>query len=420
LVLVERDHIGIFGKMNCGKSSIMNMLTQQETSIVDPMPGTTADTKIALQEIHGMGPVKLFDTAGLDEAGDLGSKKRAKGMADLKECDLVLLVIDPDTQGFETESGILRQARELDKQILVIYNLFQPSSEQRIPLVEERVPLLRFHKKINLVAIDPSCRKPLLDFILGNFVSKNCKMELLPFVERDEFYILNIPMDAETPPGRYLRPQAMAEEYITRQWAYPVSYRMDLGKARSGDAGERRRFDAFLGSLNRRPKALITDSQAMDLMHTWTPDDMMLTTFSIMMINYVSRGKLASFAEGVKALDDLQAGDKVLIAEACNHSRIAEDIGTVQIPKFIERHWPGVVVEHNFGREFQENDRLASYKLVIHCGGCMITAQKLLARIRDLDSIGVPYTNYGVFLAYAQGREALRRVLCPWAIDLRD
>ena len=110
-------------------------------------------------------------------------------------------------------------------------------------------------------------------------------------------------MDAETPPGRYLRPQAMAEEYITRQWAYPVSYRMDLGKARRGDAGERRRFDAFLGSLNRRPKALITDSQAMDLMHTWTPDEVMLTTFSIMMINYVSRGRLARFAEGIKALD---------------------------------------------------------------------------------------------------------------------
>ncbi|MCX5645775.1 MAG: 50S ribosome-binding GTPase [Phycisphaerae bacterium] len=417
-MLVERDHIGIFGKMNCGKSSIMNLLTQQQTSIVDPAPGTTADTKIALQEIHGMGPVKLFDTAGLDEAGELGSKKRAKGLADLKECDLVLLVIDPDTPSFETENEILRQARELDKQILVIYNLFKSSSEQRIPLVEESVPLLRFHKKIRLAAIDPSYRQPLLDFILANFVSKNCKMELLPFVERDEFYILNIPMDAETPPGRYLRPQALAEEYITRQWAYPVSYRMDLGKARSGDAGERRRFDAFLGSLNRRPKAIITDSQAMDLMHTWTPDDLMLTTFSIMMINYVSRGRLTAFAEGIKALDGLQAGDKVLIAEACNHSRIAEDIGTVQISKFIERHWPGVVVEHNFGREFQENDRLASYKLVVHCGGCMITAQKLLARIRDLDSIGVPYTNYGVFLACTQGPEALRKVLRPWGIEL--
>jgi [FeFe] hydrogenase H-cluster maturation GTPase HydF len=419
-MLVERDHIGIFGKMNSGKSSIMNMLTQQHTSIVDPTPGTTADTKIALQEIHGMGPVKLFDTAGLDEAGGLGLKKRAKVLADLKECDLILLVIDPETQDFTTENEILVIARDLDRQILVLYNLFRPSAEQQIPVVEQNIPLLRFHEKMNLVAIDVNCRQPLLDFILANFVSKSTRMELLPFVERDEFYVLNIPMDAETPPGRYLRPQAMAEEYITRSWAYPVSYRMDLGKARSGDASERRRWDTFLGSFGRRPKAIITDSQAMDLMHTWTPDDLMLTTFSIMMINYVSRGRLARFAEGIRVLKDLKAGDKVLIVEACNHSRIAEDIGTVQIPSFIKRRWPGVAIEHNFGREFQENQGLQSYKLVIHCGGCMITAQKLLARIRDLDSVGVPYTNYGIFLSWIQGPKALRKVLRPWGIELGE
>ncbi len=403
--------------MNSGKSSVMNLLTQQATSIVDATPGTTADTKIALQEIHGMGPVKLFDTAGLDETAGLGEKKRAKVFADLKECDLVLLVIDPDTDDFATEKEVLEKARDLDKQILVIYNRFQPIGAERIGAVEQAIPLLRFHQKIALVAVDKDCRAALLEFILANFVSKNVKMELFPFLERDEFYVLNIPMDEETPPGRYLRPQAMAEEYITRHWAWPVSYRMDLGKARQGDASERKRFDDFLNGFGKRPKAIVTDSQAMDLMHTWTPDDIMLTTFSIMMINYVSRGRLAAFVKGIEAVDTLAAGDKVLIAEACNHSRIAEDIGTVQIPNFIERHWPGVQIDHNFGREFQENERLQSYKLVIHCGGCMITAQKLLARIRDLDSIGVPYTNYGVFLSYAQGRDALRQVLLPWGID---
>jgi len=419
-MLIERDHIGIFGKMNSGKSSIMNLLTQQVTSIVDATPGTTADTKIALQEIHGMGPVKLFDTAGLDEASGLGRKKRAKVFADLKECDLVLLVVDPETDDFATENEIVTKARELDKQILVIYNLFRPEAGARIAHVEEQVPLLRFHQKIRLVAIDAQCRPALLQFILENFASKNATMELLPFLQRDEFYVLNIPMDAETPPGRYLRPQAMAAEYITRHWAWPVSYRMDLGQARAGDAGERKRFDAFLAGFGRRPKAIITDSQAMDLMHTWTPDDVGLTTFSIMMINYVSRGRLAAFVNGIEAVASLRAGDRVLIAEACNHSRIAEDIGTVQIPDFIRKHWPDVQIDHSFGREFQENEQLQSYKLVIHCGGCMITAQKLLARIRDLESIGVPYTNYGLFLSYMQGPEALRKVLRPWGIDYAD
>lgn len=413
-MLVERDHIGIFGKMNSGKSTLMNLLTQQETSIVDSTPGTTADTKITLQEIHGMGPVKLFDTAGLDEETGLGEKKRKKVLAILKECDLILLVIDPSTSDFRTEAIVLEEARELDKQLLVIYNLFQPTNEEMIEKVEKQLSYIHFHQRLLLSANNPAFRQPLLEFILANFQSKNQRLELLPFVEKDQFYILNIPMDEETPPGRYLRPQAMAEEYITRHWAFPVSYRMDLGKARSGDPSERKRWNDFLNSLQRRPRAIVTDSQAMDIMKDWAPDDMLLTTFSIMMINYVSRGKLNDFHKGINALEYIKAGDRILIAEACNHSRIKEDIGIVQIPRYIEQHFPGVEVEHNFGREFQENKELEKYSLVIHCGGCMISGQKMQARIRDLEAIGVPFTNYGIFLSYIQGRKSLDRVLIPW------
>jgi [FeFe] hydrogenase H-cluster maturation GTPase HydF len=417
-MIVERDHIGIFGKMNAGKSSIMNLLTQQTTSIVDPTPGTTADTKVALQEIHGLGPVKLFDTAGLDEATELGRKKRDKVLDDLKACDLVLLVIDPSTRTFAAEATVLDRARELDKPLLALFNLFTPSAANDVGTVEAALPLLKFHPRHLLSAADPACRQPLLTFILAHYTPRRVTTELLPFAERDAFFVLNIPMDEQTPSGRLLRPQEMAHEYLVRHWAWPVSYRMDLARARSGDEVERRRFETFLAGLGRRPRAIITDSQAMDLMHRWTPDDIPLTTFSIMMINYVSQGRLASFVRGIGALDRLQDGDRVLIAEACNHSRVAEDIGTVQIPAIIRRRWPGVTVEHNFGREFQENALLQAYKLVIHCGGCMITPQKLQARIRDLDTIGVPYTNYGLFLAYAQGRAALRQVLRPWGLDL--
>ena len=417
-MIIERDQIGIFGKMNAGKSSIMNLLTQQTTSIVDPTPGTTADTKVALQEIHGLGPVKLFDTAGLDEATELGRKKRDKVLDDLKACDLVLLVIDPSTRTFAAEATVLDRARELDKPLLALFNLFTPSAANDVGTVEAALPLLKFHPRHLLSAADPACRQPLLTFILAHYTPRRVTTELLPFAERDAFFVLNIPMDEQTPSGRLLRPQEMAHEYLVRHWAWPVSYRMDLARARSGDEVERRRFETFLAGLGRRPRAIITDSQAMDLMHRWTPDDIPLTTFSIMMINYVSQGRLASFVRGIGALDRLQDGDRVLIAEACNHSRVAEDIGTVQIPAIIRRRWPGVTVEHNFGREFQENASLQAYKLVIHCGGCMITPQKLQARIRDLDTIGVPYTNYGLFLAYAQGRAALRQVLRPWGLDL--
>jgi len=417
-MLVEREHIGILGKMNSGKSSLMNLLTQQETSITDSTPGTTADVKVALQEIHGLGPVKFFDTAGLDEESLLGAKKREKVMQVLKECDLILLVIDPSTKIFEAENIILNEARELDKQALIIYNLFEKNDEQFLEGIESQITLLRFFPSLKLSAIEISYRQPLLNFILSNYDPKFYKMELFPFIEKDQFYILNIPMDEETPPGRYLRPQAMAEEYITRSWAFPVSYRMNLGIARSENPQpEKERFETFLNSLCRRPKAIITDSQAMDIMSKWTPPDMMLTTFSIMMINYVSKGRISEFYEGIKALDHLQSGDKVLIAEACNHSRINEDIGTVQIPRKISQTFPGVIVEHNFGREFQTNNELENYKLIIHCGGCMISHQKLQARLRDLRQVGVPVTNYGVFLSWMQGTEALERVMEPWRKD---
>jgi len=415
-MIVQRDNIGIFGKVNSGKSSLMNLLTQQECSIVDSKPGTTADTRITLCEIHGMGPVKLFDTAGMDEQGELGRKKRKKAENDLKECDLVLLIINPDTIDFETENYIISKARGYDKQLLIVYNIFQ--DEHNIAAVMSKLKYSRFYRKIKLEAVNIGDRQRLLNFILDNFESKNKKTELLPFVERDEYYLLNIPMDAETPPGRYLRPQAMAEEYITRNFAFPISYRMDLGEARSNNHEiEKKRYLQVLERLkDKKIRCIITDSQAIDIIDKWTPEEYDVTTFSIAMINYMSKGKLGLFVKGIKAMENLKKDDKVLIVEACNHSRIAEDIGTVQIPDYIKKNYPGVIVEHNFGREFKENKELSKYKLIIHCGGCMIDSQKLKARLHDLTALGVPITNYGLFLSFIQGKKTLRRVLKPWGL----
>lgn len=415
--MTERDIIGIFGKMNSGKSSLMNLLTQQETSIVDPTPGTTADTKITLTEIHGLGPVKLMDTAGFDEQNVLGLKKLKKTIAALKECDLVLLVIDPATFDNETDKFILEQARSLGKQVIVVYNLFRNTDKNRIDKVEESLARLRVYHRIVLSAVDINYRQRLLEAILAKYIPKNVTVELMPFVEKGEFYILNIPMDEETPPGRYLRPQAMAEEYITRKWAFPVSYRMNLAKARAGDPSEKERWYTFINSFTRRPKAIITDSQAMDILKDWAPDDMALTTFSIMMINYMSRGRLNEFVSGIRVLNSLTAGDHILIAEACNHSRIREDIGTVQIPNLLNKFYPEVIVDYAFGREFVDDLDMKKYKLVIHCGGCMISNQRLAARLRDLNATGIPVTNYGIFLSYIHGEKILERVIAPWEVN---
>ena len=412
--MTERDIIGIFGKMNSGKSSLMNLLTQQETSIVDPTPGTTADTKIALAEIHGLGPVKIMDTAGYDELNVLGDKKRKKSIAALNECDLILLVVDPSTKSFEAERELMSAVHKLDKQLILIYNLFEKNDWILIPAIESILNKSAFYNKIELNATDSVFRQELLQSILKNYIPKNLTVELLPFVEPGEFYVLNIPMDEETPSGRYLRPQAMAEEYITRKWAFPVSYRMNLLKARNNDLSERKRWDDFLKSFKIKPRAIITDSQAIDIMKTWAPEHISLTTFSIMMINFMSRGKLNEFISGINAMNSLKAGDRILIAEACNHSRIKEDIGTVQIPRLIKAKYPEVHVDHVFGREFADISDIVNYKLVVHCGGCMISNQRMATRLRDLQAFGVAITNYGIFLSFMEGEETLQRVIKPW------
>ena len=412
--MTERDIIGIFGTMNAGKSSLMNLITQQESSIVDSTPGTTADTRVTLMELHGIGPVKLMDTAGFDEADTLGEKKRKKVSSALKECDLALLAIDPASPGLPTLTLLLEESLAEEKQVLIVYNLFAATDKSKIALVEASFPGLKRFPKIEISVLNADNRAKLLEFILSNYIPKNNPTPLLPFVMPDKFYILNIPMDEETPPGRYLRPQAMAEEYITRHWGYPVSYRMNLGKARANDAGEKSRWENFLGSFNRTPEVIITDSQAMDIMKDWTPKEIRLTTFSIMMINYMSRGRLTEFAEAVRIVDSLKSGDTILITEACNHSRIKEDIGTVQIPNLIRKMLPGIEVQHAFGREWPEKQDIERVKLVIHCGGCMITPQKMASRLRELAKLNIPITNYGIFLSYMQGKEVLEKVLQPW------
>lgn len=415
--MLEYSNIGIFGKMNSGKSTLMNLLTQQETSIADATPGTTADVKMSLMEIHGLGPTRLFDTAGVDEPDVLGEKKRAKTLQLIKECDLVLVVIDPSTNNFTYENEIIGMARELDKQVVIIFNLFNPFDDDVIAQCKEKLLAGILIPVFSLVAVDVTFRQPLIDFILANFEPDFKPMPLLPFVDANKYYVLIIPMDEETPDGRFLRPQALAMEYITRNWAFPVAYRLDLSKARGAvneSNTEKERFQRFINSFTDRLHAIITDSQAIDIMSRWVSDDILLTTFSVMMINYTSKGRLAEFYNGVKALETLKTGDKVLIAEACNHSRVNEDIGTVQIPAIISKRFPGVVVEHNFGREFQSNSSLEKYKLIIHCGGCMISHQKLQARLRDLRQVGVPVTNYGIFLSWVQGIAALEKVVNPW------
>lgn len=420
-VLVERDHIGIFGCMNAGKSSLLNLLVQNEASIVDKTPGTTADTKEVLFEIHGIGPVKIFDTAGIDEAGELGQKKRKKVYQNLKESDLVIVVVDPSRESFEYEYDLIKQARENNKQILIVFNIFD-NNDKRVDEIVSNYRVFEFYPHIKLKANNPQYRKDLINFILKHYIPLKKEIPVIPFLKKDNFYVLIIPMDEETPHGRYLRPQAMVEEYLTRNWAYPVSFRLDLKKARENDKQakeEYERFNTFLNAITKQPHCIITDSQAMDIMSKWCPPNINLTTFSIVMINYQT-GMLERFVKGLIEFENNKDAKNVLIAEACNHSRIAEDIGTVQIPNILKKKYPHINVEHNFGREFKNIDEIKKYDLIIHCGGCMISRQKLLSRLKDIEMADVPVTNYGIFLSYAQGRDSLFKVIKPFNIKIDE
>ncbi len=431
---VERSIIGIFGRINAGKSTCMNLLTRQETSLVDPQPGTTADIKSALMEIHALGPVELLDTAGLDEGSGLGQKKRRKTLDALGEVDLAVLVIDPVqvllAGDLAVEDAVSAEAHRRGRRLCVLLNRHADSDERLQGSGADWAQARRFALSaladragtpIHELDLADRDRSGELARFLADAVERRPQTPpLLPMLRRRGAVVLHIPMDEETPQGRLLRPQEMAMEALLRAGVPVGLYRVDLGLARCGVpavAGPQRRgFVDFLASFANcgGVQLVITDSQAIDLMHAWVPDDIPLTTFSIMMINQTACGDMSVFVEGAQALDTLQAGDRVLIAEACNHDRIAEDIGTVQLPQKLAAAVPGLEFDHAFGREFPDPAELRQFKLAIHCGACMIRPQKLAARVDRLLAAGIPVTNYGLALSWCEGKATLGRVLAPW------
>ncbi len=431
---VDRFHIGIFGRINAGKSTLMNVLTQQETSIVDPTPGTTTDIKTALMEIHALGPVKILDTAGLDEGRDLGAKKRDKTLSALEQVDLAVLVVDPvqviQSGDLEVEEGVAAACRKSGRSLVMVCNVREghdrPLASMGLSLgqaIDHCRSALVDRSPDRVVVIDLKTAGALaavVELLVRTRPDPGKNVELLPFVQGSGSVLLHIPLDEESPSGRLLRPQEMAMEYLLRLRVPVGMARVDLKLARSGNevvsGRERERFLRFFERLGGAGEVqlVLTDSQAIDVMHRWLPSQVPLTTFSVMMIHQSCAGNLALFAEGTRVLETLRPGDRVLIAEACNHDRVAEDIGTVQIPRKLAERIPGVCVDHAFGREFPNVEALSRYRLAIHCGGCMISKQQASARVARLAEAGIPVSNYGMVLAWFEGAEALDRVLCPW------
>jgi [FeFe] hydrogenase H-cluster maturation GTPase HydF len=383
-------------------------------------------------EIHNLGPVKIIDTAGINEKGDLGEKKRKKSMIALEESDLCLLTIDfidaINGDGLSYEKSLFDYAMDLNKQVLIIYNLIENKNHTQINEIEFWKNKLDNNFDVPSIVIDIqdiSQQQRLIDFILKNFKYVPFNFEMLPKLDDYGCVILNIPMDEETPEMRLLRPQEMVIERLMRKFITPVLFRMDLKKARSNilleAESESKRYLELVNSLQNSPIGLqmvITDSQAFDIISKWTPQGIPYTSFSIIMTNFMTYGNMEYLVESTASIDNLKENDTVLIAESCNHNRKCDDIGTAQLPRLLQKRLNKKLnFEFSFGRVFP--DDLSKYAVIIHCGSCMTDRQKYARRLSNAQNSNIPFTNYGMVLSYCQNRDVFANAVAPFGVDLK-
>lgn len=374
----ERVHIGIFGKRNAGKSSLINALTNQKTAIVSDVKGTTTDPVYKAMEILPLGPVVIIDTPGTDDVGELGSMRIKAAKKVLEKTDIALVAADEGRLTAE-DSDIISEIKKRNIPYIIVYtksdiykNTELPQGENAIAVSAETGENIgKLRELIASVCGDNTENKR----IVGDLISKG------------DVILLVIPIDSSAPKGRLILPQQQVIRDILESGAFPVVTRdTELAEC----------FD----KLKAPPALVITDSQAFKKVAETVPEDIMLTSFSILMARY--KGILKQTALGAAAADKLKDGDTVLISEGCTHHRQCEDIGTVKIPKWLEKY-TGKTLNYKFtsGREFP--DVLDGIDLVVHCGGCMLNEREVCSRMKIAQEQNIPMTNYGILIAYMNG-----------------
>jgi [FeFe] hydrogenase H-cluster maturation GTPase HydF len=389
-----RLHIGIYGRRNAGKSSLLNRLVGQKAAIVSATPGTTTDPVEKTIEFLPIGPVVFIDTAGIDDTGALGELRRERTLQAIDRTDVAILVTETHAWGpYEEElAGLLRE-REIP--FFVVLNkadLVAPPADILEPLTAEGIDF-QPASALTGEGMDAVRDRIVQAAPEAWFEPPRLLGDLLP---AGELAILVVPIDLGAPKGRIILPQIMAIRDILDSDAYCMVVK------------ERELKDA-LGRLNRKPSLVVCDSQVVLKTAADTPPDIPLTTFSILMARF--KGDLATLAHGTGVIERLKSGDRVLISEACSHHPLADDIGRVKIPRWLRQFAGGQVhCDVVAGPEFPED--ISGYKLIVHCGGCMINRKNMLSRIFRARRGGVPITNYGMTIAYVQG--VLPRVMAPF------
>ena len=373
----DRIHIGIFGKRNAGKSSIINAITSQNLAVVSKVKGTTTDPVQKAMELLPLGPVMIIDTPGIDDEGELGKMRVEKSYQVLHKTDIALLVVDGNEGLTQCDKDLIEEIKKRKLPYLIILN---KSDEVCNRYNIENSIWVSAETKENIWEL-----KERISKLVPN---ENMTLKIVgDLLDPEDIVVLVVPIDSAAPKGRLILPQQQTIRDVLEAGAISVVTRDT-------------ELPQTLKSLGKKPKIVVTDSQAFGKVKNDVPEDILLTSFSILFARY--KGDLAEQIKAVKAIDSLKDGDYVLISEGCSHHRQCDDIGTVKIPRWLKEH-SGKKINYEFssGTEFPRN--LSKYKAVIHCGGCTLNEKEMKHRIAVAKEQNVPITNYGIFIAYTQG-----------------
>ena len=390
----ERVHIGIFGKRNAGKSSLINAITGQNLAIVSEAKGTTTDPVYKAMELLPLGPVMIIDTPGIDDEGVLGSLRSQKAYQVLNKTDIALVIIDAAVGPSAEDLRLIERINTKKSPLLIVINKCETINEDKKTayqalLSNGKLLFVSAEQKLNIFELKEAIAQTVP-------ADENKAQIVADLLSPSDFVVLVVPIDSAAPKGRLILPQQQTIRDILEADAAAIVVKEN-------------ELTNTLQNLGKRPKLVITDSQVFKKVAAETPADILLTSFSILFARY--KGNLQTAVQGVTALDSLEDGDKILIGEGCTHHRQCDDIGTVKLPRWI-KEYTGKNPEFIFtsGTEFPLN--LSPYKMIIHCGACMLNEREMQYRIKCAVDQNIPFTNYGITIAYING--ILKRTVEPF------
>lgn len=390
----ERVHIGIFGKRNAGKSSLINAITGQNLAIVSEAKGTTTDPVYKAMELLPLGPVMIIDTPGIDDEGVLGSLRIQKAYQVLNKTDIALVIIDAAVGPSAEDLRLIERINTKKIPLLIVINKCETINEDKKTAYQALLPngkllFVSAEQKLNIFELKEAIAQTVP-------ADENKAQIVADLLSPSDFVVLVVPIDSAAPKGRLILPQQQTIRDILEADAAAIVVKEN-------------ELTNTLQNLGKRPKLVITDSQVFKKVAAETPADILLTSFSILFARY--KGNLQTSVQGVTALESLEDGDKILVGEGCTHHRQCDDIGTVKLPRWI-KEYTGKNPEFIFtsGTEFPLD--LSPYKMIIHCGACMLNEREMQYRIKCAVDQNIPFTNYGITIAYING--ILKRTVEPF------